>query len=135
MTNIPGFNFLRFHEITDKLRAQGYNVVTPAELEDPETLAAILASPTGSYADLAGDKGYHTFLGRDMVICSLPTCVGGIFMEDWHNSQGAIGESWILQRLRKPIYEYDDSAGEFTLDKVEHRDVRLSELGVVTETT
>ena len=35
MSNIPQFNFPRFHEVADTLRASGYNIVSPAELRRP----------------------------------------------------------------------------------------------------
>src|SRR5437870_314007 len=48
MTGIPQFNFPRFQEVADILRSNGYNLVTPHELDDPETEAAALASRDGA---------------------------------------------------------------------------------------
>jgi hypothetical protein len=64
------------------------------------------------------------------VICSLPACQGGIFIEGWHRSSGANLESYVLDRLKKSVYEYDDietDGDEYTLTLIE-RDKRIAEL-------
>lgn len=113
MTGIPQFNFPRFNRVADKLRKQGYNIVSPSELDDPDTLAAAMASVDGAPGSGNVENGghYHDFLSRDLVICALPRCVGGIFLEGWAKSRGARGESWVLSFLEKQIlcYEEDDS--------------------------
>jgi hypothetical protein len=137
MTNIPHFNFPRFQEVADRLRAQGYNIVSPAELGDPVTLAIAAASATGDHSndkgDKVGDKSYNDFLSRDLIICSLTTCVGGIFLDGWQHSRGARGETWVLQFLQKELYEYSNVGGQVSLTNILDRDVRLGELGVELE--
>lgn len=126
MTGIPQFNFPRFHEVANSLRAEDYNIISPAELDDPETEAAAMASVDGAPGSgSANGEAYEDFLGRDLIICSLPTCVGMICMEGWHNSRGARGESWVIAYLKKQLLEYDDK----TLTVID-RDERLAELGV-----
>ena len=130
MTGIPQFNFPRFFEVGDRLRGQGYNIISPAELDDPDTEAAALASPDGAPGSgAANGESYEDFLGRDLIIVSLPTCIGMICLENWHSSRGARGESWVIAYLKKQLLEYDDSSGEIVLTQIE-RDARLSELGV-----
>lgn len=130
MTGIPQFNFPRFKEVAQKLRDQGYNIISPAELDDPDTEAAAMASTDGAPGSgSANGESYEDFLGRDLIICSLPTCVGMICMEGWHNSRGARGESWVIAYLKKEMLEYDDSAGSIVLTSI-NRDERLAELGV-----
>jgi len=135
MTGIPQFNFPRFHEVATKLRAQGYNIVSPAELENSVTLEAALSSESGDHGfdDLVGEKSYNDFLGRDLIICALSTCVGAIFLEGWQHSRGARGESWILQFLQKALYEYHEENNEIVLTRIPHRDTRMRELGVDPE--
>ena len=36
MTNIPQFNYPRFFELAKVLRAEGYTIISPAELDSPE---------------------------------------------------------------------------------------------------
>lgn len=130
MTGIPQFNFPRFHVVGDLLRGQGYNIVSPAELDDPETERAAMASPDGAPGSgSSGDEIYEDFLARDLIVCSLPTCVGGIFLEGWHTSRGARAESWALTFLRKPTFEFTEPEGVITLVEFD-RDTRLAELGV-----
>jgi hypothetical protein len=134
MTGIPYMNFPRFGEVAARLRKEGYNVVSPAELGNPEMIEAAMASVDGEVG--SGDVGggaYTDFLGYDLVICSLPLCIGGIFLDGWHHSLGARGESWVLQFLKKEMYEYAEKDGELALNKLVHRDQRMAELGVSPE--
>lgn len=131
MTGIPQFNFPRFHEVGYKLRSAGYNIVSPAELDDPETEAAAMSSPDGAPGSgSSGDEIYEDFLARDLIVCSLPTCIGGIFLEGWHTSRGARAESWALTFLKKQTLEYDDSFKDSIVLTEFDRDTRLAELGV-----
>lgn len=134
MTGIPAFNFPRFHEVAARLREQGYNIISPAEIDDPETEAAAMASPDGAPGSgAANGEAYEDFLGRDLIIVSLPTCVGMICLEGWHNSRGARGESWVIAYLKKQLLEYSEQGYPvphgFSLLEVD-RDERLAELGV-----
>jgi hypothetical protein len=136
MTGIPQFNFPRFQAVAANLRATGKNIVSPAELDDPATEAAALASPDGAPGSgAANGEAYEDFLGRDLIIVSLPTCVGMICIEGWHNSRGARGESWVISYLKKELLEYREEHhvrsldNSFTLEPI-NRDERLSELGV-----
>jgi hypothetical protein len=47
MTGIPAFNFPAFDLAAADLRAQGIDIVSPAELDDPETRRLNMASPDG----------------------------------------------------------------------------------------
>jgi hypothetical protein len=138
MTGIPKFNFPRFTVVASKLRASGLNIVTPHELDDPDTEAAALASVDGAPGSgSANGEKWEDFLSRDVVIVSLPTCQGGIFMEGWHRSSGANLESYILDRLKKSVKEYDDGAGlmeDFILTDID-RDSRIQELNDIDDIT
>lgn len=128
MTGIPQFNFPRFITVAGILRKQGYKIVSPAELDDPETYNQAMASPDGCPGTgVVDERPYETFLGRDLAICSSPKCVGGIFLEGWQHSRGALAETWVLEYLGKEIFEYSDGP---VLKHVGHRDDRLLELGV-----
>lgn len=127
MTGIPKFNFPRFHEVGNILRDNGYNIVSPAELDDPETEAAALQSEDGAPGSgSANGESYEDFLGRDIIICALPTCLGMICLEGWQNSRGASAESWVITYLKRELLEYSDGPILTVID----RDDRLAELGV-----
>ena len=106
MSNIPRFNFPRFHEVADTLRGAGFNIVSPAELDDPEVASQAMASETGDHGTT--EDSWEDFLSRDLIVCALPNCVGGIFIEGWWYSPGAIGESWVLDFLGKGLVAYSD---------------------------
>jgi len=131
MTGIPQFNFPHFDHVAGVLRERGYNIISPAELDEPETRDAALASSDGAPGSgAANDEPYESFLARDLIIVSMPACIGGIFINGWQHSRGARGESWVLQFLNKDLYEYDEFDGSPVLTAISHRDDRLTELGV-----
>jgi hypothetical protein len=108
MTDKPQYNFPEFDRIAGNLRGADYNIVSPAELDSPHDRAAALASPDGRDTKVM-DKAWEDFLMRDVVICAMPTCKGGIFMGGWEDSSGAALESYVLTRLKKPVYRYYDT--------------------------
>jgi len=104
MTGIPQFNFPAFKQAAEVLRANGYNLVSPAELDDPETAAAAMQSADGAPGSgSANGETWSTFLARDVIICALPTCVGGIFLPGWEFSSGAKLEMTVLDSLGKQL--------------------------------
>lgn len=50
-------------------------------------------------------------LNRALAVCSLPNCVGGIFLDGWHNYYDARAETFLLEALGKQLYLYDDKDG------------------------
>lgn len=122
MSNIPQFNFPRFHEVADTLRASGFNIVSPAELDDPEVASQAMASETGDHGTT--EDSWEDFLSRDLIVCALPNCVGGIFIEGWWYSPGAIGESWVLDFLGKGLVAYSDHP-EVALRTIDDRQAEL----------
>jgi hypothetical protein len=129
MTGIPQFNFPRFQQVAALLRDDGLNIVSPAELDDPETEKAAMASHDGAPGTgSTNGQSFEDFLSRDIIIVSLPTCIGGIFIDGWHTSRGARGETWVLSYLKKKLYEYTDDPKPMLTPF--DRDERLAELGV-----
>lgn len=110
MTGKPQFNFPAFFKAGSILRSNGYNIISPAELDDGNTQQRAMESPDGkpwTEEDAPGGPVWADFLSRDLIICSLSTCMGGIFLEGWHESRGARLESYVLDRLGKSLYEYE----------------------------
>lgn len=77
MSGIPDNNFPAFHEWAARLRAQGYDVVSPAEIQEAETWELCLR------ADL-----------REMCNCEAIALMPG-----WENSKGANLELHVAHRL------------------------------------
>jgi hypothetical protein len=114
MSNLPQFNFPRFFEVAEILRDDGLNIVSPAELDDAKATKVALASEDGTDTKATG-HGWEDYLARDVVICSLATCRGGIFLEGWENSRGARLETFVLEQLGKELYRYEPKPDDYSL--------------------
>lgn len=120
MRNKPFFNFEEFDRVSSLLREKGYNIVSPAELDDPETRAQVFTSLDGSLTRIHEMAG--TFLERDVVICAMPNCVGGIFLPGWELSSGANLESYVISSLGRPIYAYGEEQSQPHLTLIANRE-------------
>lgn len=113
MTGLPQFNIPAFDRAAGYLRGAGFTVSSPAELDDPNTRAAALASPDGAPGTgSANGETWGDFLSRDVkliadggieVICVLP---------GWQRSPGARLETFVaflaglrIVRLATPVEE------------------------------
>jgi hypothetical protein len=81
MTGIPLFNFPAFHAAAAELRAKGYDVVNPAELDEADEK----------------QMEWSDYLRRD--IAQLVTCQGIAMLPGWENSKGAQLERHIADAL------------------------------------
>jgi hypothetical protein len=93
MSNIPQFNFPAFYAATAALRAAGFGIVSPAELDDQEDKGLALKSATGAPGDHP-NKTWGDFLARDVKIVS-DQVQGIIFLPNWHLSKGAKLEAFV----------------------------------------
>lgn len=103
MTGIPQFNFPAFDAAALELRALGFTVVSPAELDDKSSRDAAMASPDGapgtgsSHGETWGD-----FLARDVKLVA--DNVDGIaVLPGWHKSRGARLETFVAYLCGKPV--------------------------------
>jgi len=103
MTGIPQFNFPAFDLASNQLEAAGYAVVSPAEIDDPTTRAACLASETGNLDDIPSTESYGAFLGRDIEIV-IDQVDGVVVLEGWEKSRGARIEVFTAVQMSKPVY-------------------------------
>lgn len=93
MSGYPQFNFPLFYKAAAQLRADNWNIVSPAELDadtDAEIPKAALASPDGKHIN-KGVAG-HTWgdlLARDVKMLADDGIEGIIFLPDWEKSRGA----------------------------------------------
>ncbi len=93
MSGIPAFNFPAFKAATADLRARGWDIVSPAEMD--------LDTPTGAVAEqsAAGDpeelpETWGDLLARDVKL--IADGVDGImFLDGWEQSRGAKLEAFV----------------------------------------
>jgi hypothetical protein len=87
MSGIEKFNFPEFHRVSKLLRSQGWDIVSPAELDEAESEAAAMASATGDPAEMHRSWGHY--LSRDIQIITDARIEAIVFLPDWENSRGA----------------------------------------------
>jgi hypothetical protein len=107
MTGIPQFNIPAFDEMAARLRDMGHEVVSPAELDSPETRAIQLASKTGSMADLPPGDTWGMFLARDVKLLADDGIEGIVVLPGWDRSRGARLETFVANALcGLPVMSY-----------------------------
>jgi uncharacterized protein DUF4406 len=104
MTGLPQFNVPLFDHVARQLRKQGYDVVSPAELDSPEMRAAAMKSKDGSLAPLeqaTGETWGHV-LARDVLVLSDFGIEGIVLLPNWWQSRGASLETTVglLNKLK-----------------------------------
>jgi len=108
MTGIPQFNYPLFRRVSTGLRRIGYDVYSPAELDDPKTVAAALASPDGSADDYDSEgKGtWGEFLARDVKLIA-DELDAIILLPNWETSKGARLEAFVSVMVDNPAWTVD----------------------------
>ena len=99
MTGLPGKNYKAFHDAAAFLRAIGYEVVSPAELSDDETL-------------------WHEAMEKD--IAALLQCDTVVLLPGWEASKGAQLEVSIARSMRMHIIENANIPSR--LDRISRRE-------------
>lgn len=103
MSGIPQFNFPMFQAAAKELREHGYDIVSPAELDDPETYANAMASPDGDAAKQG--RSWGDFLARDVKIVA-DQVQGVIVLPGWQTSRGARLEVFVAQLCKHQLCVY-----------------------------
>ena len=106
MSGYPQFNFPLFHAVAAKLRASGYTIVSPAEMDSAAVQKAALASKTGAldaHGKIAGET-WGEILARDVKLVA-DEIDGIIFLPKWEESRGAPLEATtgLLTLVKKPF--------------------------------
>ena len=95
MTGIPKFNFPLFIEATAQLRSDGYNIISPAELDDDAGIQEKALACDDGQLDTAGIKEtWGDLLARDVKLIA-DNCGGIAFLPNWHKSRGARLEAYV----------------------------------------
>lgn len=125
MTNRPQFNYPLFDLASTLLRRQGYDVTSPAEMDEPHVREAALLSKDGSSKDfgkvleLAGreQETWGDFLARDVKLIA-DELNAIILLPGWQTSKGARLEAFVAINLNYPAYLYNIHPDGFELTKV-----------------
>jgi hypothetical protein len=108
MTGIPQFNFPEFDDAALVLRADGYTVVSPAEMDDPETRRAAMDSPDGAPGSGSSNgETWGDFLARDVKLIADGGIDAIVVLEGWERSKGARLETFVAYLKGLPILQID----------------------------
>lgn len=106
MTWIPQFNFPLFDSEAKRLRATGeWDIVSPAELDDPQVRREALANKTGEPSKDNHDQTWGDFLARDIKLIADEGIEAIITLPKWWKSEGGRLECFVasLPRLGLPV--------------------------------
>lgn len=106
MTGIPQMNFPAFDAAARNLRGRGYGVVSPAELDSPESRAAALASVDGNPVGYAEGETWGQFLARDVKLIADEGIEAIVVLPGWEKSRGARLETFVARLCGLPILRY-----------------------------
>lgn len=114
MSGIPQFNIPAFDAAAKYLRNEGFEVVSPAEVDGPVAREYLLRSPDGDHADLPPGEGWSFYLSRDFRILADEGIEGIVTLDGWEKSRGARLEVLMGAELGIPHYalaDYDPIVG------------------------
>lgn len=108
MTGHPAFNIPAFDEMARRLRecevdaslGGKFEVISPAELDDPEIRAISMASPDGAIATLnTHGQTWGDFLARDVKLIADDGIEAIVVLDGWETSRGARLETFVGRAL------------------------------------
>lgn len=102
MSGEPEHGFPAFRAAAADLRERGYDIVSPAEIDEEEGF-----DPKGKDVE-PGSKEWADFLARDILIVASPDTEGVIVLPNWAASRGAALEVHVAKELGKPVLAYPD---------------------------
>lgn len=121
MSGKPQFNIPAMDAAAADLRSRGYDVVSPAELDDPEIRAISLASSDGAIDTLiTHGQTWGDFLSRDVKLLADDGIDALFVLPGWEHSRGARLETFVGAAIcGLPVYCYVDGQriGTFGLVK------------------
>lgn len=96
MSGIPKFNFPAFFAAATRLREFGWDIISPAEMDDEADKGAALKSVDGSITDHTAMSGktWGDFLSRDVKIVA-DQVQGLVLLPGWEKSRGARLETFV----------------------------------------
>lgn len=118
MTGHPKLNFPAFDAAAKALRARGYDVVSPAELDDPIVRSFAMCSETGDVDQInaalvtAGHQPmtWGDALARDVKLIADEGIEAIVCLPGWEKSKGARLETFVGRLCGLPILTYLEGA-------------------------
>ena len=101
MQGIAEYNFPAFRGAVADLRAQGFRIVSPAEMDELDGIKT-----DGMAGDDLPDTELFGLLRRDIQVVAADECEGVIVLDGWDDSAGARGEVHVARFLGKPVRSY-----------------------------
>lgn len=113
MSGLPQFNFPAFFAAAEELRAAGFEVVSPAEIDNADDKGAALTSTDGDPTNRVAmnNKTWGDFLARDVKLLADTGIQGIVFLPNWMNSKGAKLEAFVGLLQGFHFWEYDPENG------------------------
>jgi hypothetical protein len=106
MTGRPQFNYPAFRVMAATLREEGFDVVSPAEMDDPEIQAISLASPDGRLDTVeTHGQSWGDFLARDVKMLADDHIEAVVCLNGWEQSKGARLETYVGYLCGLPIVD------------------------------
>jgi len=121
MSGLPQFNFPAFFEAAAKLRADGFEVVSPAEIDNAEDKGAALQSTDGDPNNRTLiKKTWGDFLARDVKLIADTGIEAIVFLQGWTDSRGARLEATVglLQKNFKFFFYEGGRTFEYTRQEI-----------------
>jgi len=120
MTGIKGFNIPAFDAMALRLRKAGFEVVSPAELDNPTIRSISLGSADGAIATLETHGAtWGDFLARDIELIADDGIEAVVVLPGWEKSRGARLETFVANALcGLPIYTVGLAWNHLTLHPV-----------------
>ncbi len=107
MSNKPYFNYPLFDSVSKALREQGYDITSPAEMDDTATREEAMENEGGIPGQHESGETWGDFLARDVKMIA-DELEGIVLLPDWQTSKGARLEVFVALNLGYPIYEYHE---------------------------
>lgn len=106
MTGYPQFNYPLFDAAARILRDAGFNIQSPAEMDEDDVREAALASPDGQlHGGMINDHTWGDFLSRDVKMIA-DECSGVVLLPKWYTSKGARLEVFVAMQCNFPVFEF-----------------------------
>jgi hypothetical protein len=105
MTGLPRFNIPAFERAAKRLRAAGYEVISPVELDSEAIRSEALASKDGAMpaSGKIGGETWGEILARDVRVIA-DTVDAIVVLPGWNKSRGARLEVFVALLCRKGVY-------------------------------
>lgn len=112
MSGIPQFNIPEFERVTGRLRAMGWEVLSPHEL-DGVVLNDASKSADGDIDAFEKKTGvtWGDLLARDVKLIADEGVEGVVNLAGWEKSRGARLENYVALLCKLPIYAWRDAYG------------------------